>query len=120
MRPPPQGFEVMVVECSERITKRPDPSQWAPNELLTLQEAAQLFWPDGPITVSTLRTAVRDRQLAVVTIARKLFTCPAAVKAMAVFETALPPRGPLKSNEHEGRMSLAEAKALLARTKERA
>jgi len=56
-----------------RIASRPLPDQWGREELLTLAEAAWLFWPDGgPITVRTLRTAVRDEALAVTWIAGKI------------------------------------------------
>ena len=57
-----------------RIADRPRPEQWGPDELLTLPEAAALFWPCGPLSTRSLRTAVRDRQLATVTIAGKMLT----------------------------------------------
>ena len=43
-----------------RVAERPDPRDWDDYELLTLPEAAGLFWPRGPLTVATLRTAIRD------------------------------------------------------------
>lgn len=49
---------------------------------MTLAEAARLFWPGGPITVTTLRTAVRQGDLEVVVLARKLFVTPAGIRAM--------------------------------------
>jgi hypothetical protein len=55
-----------------RIAARPDPSQWSDDELMTFQEAAALFWPQGPLTASSLRTAYRAGELEVVLIARKL------------------------------------------------
>lgn len=57
-----------------RIAARPDPSMWAPDELLTLAEAAELLWPDGPIVTSTLRTAARQGKLGIAEIAGKFFT----------------------------------------------
>ena len=39
------------------------PDNWGEDELMTLHEATALMWPDGVITVSTLRTAIRDGQL---------------------------------------------------------
>jgi hypothetical protein len=98
---------------SRRIADRPDPSQWAPDELLTLREAALLFWPSGPITESTLRTAVRDGQLGVATIAGKLFTSPAQIGKLAVFSRRGPsPSAPVRPPTRVG-MSASEARALL-------
>jgi hypothetical protein len=66
-----------------RVMQRPHPALWARHELLTLTEAAVLFWPDGLLTVSTLRTAAKHGQLAVANIAGRLFTSPAALNEMA-------------------------------------
>jgi hypothetical protein len=58
-----------------RVAQRPDPQQWRLDELVTLAEAAALLWPNGPIGVSTLRTAIRAGDLAHVrTAAPKLET----------------------------------------------
>src|SRR4051794_17097337 len=65
-----------------RVADRPAPDQWGEDELLTLPEAAALFWPRGPITTSTLRNAVRNRKLRVVEIAGKFFTSRTAVEEM--------------------------------------
>jgi hypothetical protein len=35
-----------------RIEQRPSPKDWSEDELLTLEEAAALFWPDGPLHIS--------------------------------------------------------------------
>jgi hypothetical protein len=66
-----------------RVENRPSPDQWSDDELLTLDEAAHLFWPDGPLTTTSLRTAVRDRQLEVARIAGKILTCKAALRRMS-------------------------------------
>jgi hypothetical protein len=76
-----------------RVASRPLPSQWAPDELLTLPEAAALFWPEGPITVRTLRSAERDGALAVTWIAGKPFTTPEAIRGM----TKCTPRRPAEN-----------------------
>jgi hypothetical protein len=47
-----------------------------------LPEAAALMWPNGPLTVSSLRTAVRDGQLQVVVVAGKILTNRAALRKM--------------------------------------
>jgi len=49
---------------------------------MTLAEAARLHWPHGPITVATLRTAARQGDLGIVTLAGKHFTTPAAIRVM--------------------------------------
>jgi ATP-dependent Zn protease len=52
-------------DALQRIDQRPHPDQWSDDELLSLPEAAALFWPDGPLTTASLHTAPRDGQLAV-------------------------------------------------------
>jgi hypothetical protein len=66
-----------------RVAKRPSPDDWQENEILTLPEAAALFWPDGPLTTTSLRTAVRDRQLEVAIIAGKFLTTKSAIHRMS-------------------------------------
>lgn len=65
-----------------RVAERPRPDMWNDDETLTLEEAATLFWPRGPLSTKSLRTAARRGQLAVVVIARKILTTPGAVRAM--------------------------------------
>lgn len=59
---------------SPRVRERPNPEMWAFDEIIFLPEAAELMFPKGPLTVSSLRTAVRDGKLAVSVIAGKHFT----------------------------------------------
>ena len=66
-----------------RVDERPDPRDWSDVELMTLPEAAALFWPNGPLTTTSLRTAVRNRQLEISEIAGKLLTCKAAIGRMS-------------------------------------
>jgi len=66
----------------QRLVQRPQPDQWGDDELLTLPEAAALFWPHGPLTTASLRTAHRDGQLAVAVIAGKYLTTKAAIVQM--------------------------------------
>lgn len=54
-----------------RVVDRPRPEQWGLDELMTLSEAAALFWPQGPLSVSSLRNAIRQGRLPVVVVARK-------------------------------------------------
>ncbi|MCK1668989.1 hypothetical protein [Bradyrhizobium sp. 153] len=66
-----------------RIAARPDPEDWMEDELLTLPEAAALFWPEGkPVSASSLRRCYRAGTLEVVLIARKLLTTKRAIYAM--------------------------------------
>jgi hypothetical protein len=65
-----------------RVGERPRPELWADDELLTFPEAAKLFWPRGPITVATLRTARTEGKLEVTTIAGKFFVSPRALRAI--------------------------------------
>jgi hypothetical protein len=67
-----------------RIAVRPNPGQWADDELLTLVEAAALFWPTGPLTTTSLCNAIRNRQLAYVAIAGKFLTTKVAIAEMSV------------------------------------
>jgi hypothetical protein len=66
-----------------RIALRPDPAQWRDDELMTLHEAAVLFWPMGPLTTASLRTAVRDGKLEVAEIAGKLLTNKFSITKMS-------------------------------------
>jgi hypothetical protein len=68
--------------CPPRILERPDPAQWDENELLNFKEAVALFWPSGPLTVHSLRTAHRSGQLGVAVIAGKFLTTKAAIREM--------------------------------------
>jgi DNA primase len=76
-----------------RALERPDPNEWSEEELMTLAEAAAVFWPSGLLTETSLRTAVRDRRLDVSEIAGKLLTNKSAINRMCVCrprgETAL-------------------------------
>jgi hypothetical protein len=66
-----------------RVLEKPLPSQWNPEDLLSLPEAAALFWPTGgPITVTSLRNAVKKNLLEVAEINGKIFTSPSAIGRM--------------------------------------
>lgn len=74
------------IRVPPRIADRPGPEEWTDDELLTLPEAAALFWPAGPITTNTLRTAGRDGSLAITKVAGKFFTTPMAIRRMGLHE----------------------------------
>ncbi|MCP1538195.1 hypothetical protein J2W79_003252 [Methylorubrum extorquens] len=99
-----------------RIADRPGPEEWTDDELLTLPEAAALFWPAGPITTNTLRTAGRDGSLAITKVAGKFFTTPMAIRRMGLDEADAVKPGAAEtvetSPEAMFQMKLAEAKRL--------
>ncbi len=78
--------------ANDRVTARPDPSQWRDDEIMTLREAAALFWPDGPFSERTLRTAVRDGRLPISQVARKFFVTKASLRVLSVCEPLRPAR----------------------------
>ena len=82
----------MPTNQQRRVEERPDPQQWRSDELLTLPEAAALYWPRGPLGVSSLRTAIRDGVLDATRIAGKLLVTPAAIAAMSAGNSTREPR----------------------------
>ena len=70
----------------ERVRARPDPALWSDDEILTLREAAALYWPHGPLTETSLRTAVRDGRLPISQIAGKFFVTKTALRNLTVCE----------------------------------
>jgi hypothetical protein len=75
-----------------RVAKRPDPCQWSEDELMSLAEAAALFWPDGPLSVASLRTAIAGGQLHVAVVARKFLTTKASITRMSLCGPRMGPR----------------------------
>lgn len=69
-------------EPPRRILSRPNPADWVDDELMSFPEAASLFWPDGPLSVTSLRTAHRNGQLAVAEIAGKFLTTKRSIEEM--------------------------------------
>jgi hypothetical protein len=82
---PPRGGHVAKSGrgMPERVSRRPDPAAWSEDELIALHEAVALLWPRGPVTVSTLRTAIAAGELAHARIAGRIYTTRAALAAMA-------------------------------------
>lgn len=68
---------------SDRVLARPSPELWDLDELMSLPEAVRLFWPDGPLTVNSLRVAIRDGTLPVAIVAGKHLTTRRAVLEMS-------------------------------------
>jgi hypothetical protein len=65
-----------------RVRARPRPEDWTDDETMTLIEAVGVFFPDGPLTLSSLRTAIDARKLDIVTVAGKHLTTPRAVRKL--------------------------------------
>ena len=66
----------------QRVDARPNPAAWQEDELVTLVEAAQLFFPNGPLTASGLRSAIARHELSSVSINQRVYTTPAAIRSM--------------------------------------
>ena len=73
----------MTRRKQDRVASRPDPESWALDELMTLPEAARLFWPEGPLTVTSLRTAVRCGNLGVCVVAGRHLVTRRAILEMS-------------------------------------
>lgn len=67
----------------ERIRMKPRPEVWGEDELLSLTEAVALYWPDGPISVCSLRHMIHAGQLKVSVIGRRHLVTPRALRALS-------------------------------------
>jgi hypothetical protein len=65
-----------------RVDRRPQPEQWSDDDDMTLQEYIAVFYPDGPLTVASLRTEIAKGRLTPSEVAGKFFITPAAVRAL--------------------------------------
>jgi len=65
-----------------RARLRPDPAQWGDDEAMTLIEAIFVFFPQGPLTLCSLRTAISKGQLEFARVAGKDLTTPAAIRKL--------------------------------------
>lgn len=90
---PIPGSSPRMRAAPDRVAVRPSPDMWAEDELLTLPEAARLFWPDGPLTTTSLRTAVRDGMLEIRTVAGRHMTTPAALRRLGLPRSEGTPAG---------------------------
>ncbi len=70
------------VDKLARARARPDPSQWSEDEVMTLVEAVAVFFPQGPLTLSSLRTAVASGTLEIAKVAGKDLTTPRAIRKL--------------------------------------
>jgi hypothetical protein len=65
-----------------RAKARPDPAQWGEDEVMTLIEAVAVFFPAGPLTLSSLRTAAAAGTLEIAKVAGKNLTTPRAIRKL--------------------------------------
>ncbi|MNE36046.1 hypothetical protein D3C80_1298410 [compost metagenome] len=65
-----------------RLERRPKPADWPEDEPMTLKEIIAVFYPDGPLTVATLRTAIANHRLTPSVVAGKHFITPAQLRAL--------------------------------------
>ena len=65
-----------------RAIARPDPAQWSEDEVMTLVEAAAVFFPQGPLTLSSLRRAAAAGTLEIAKVAGKDLTTPRAIRKL--------------------------------------
>src|SRR6266581_7362523 len=65
-----------------RAKARPDPAQWGEDEVMTLAEAAAVFFPQGPLTLSSLRRAAAAGTLEIAKVAGKDLTTPRAIRKL--------------------------------------
>src|SRR5262249_16942123 len=63
-----------------RVCERPLPEQWDADEAMTIIEAVAVFFPPGPVGLSTIRLGAAGGQLAVASVPGKILTTPRAIK----------------------------------------
>lgn len=87
---------------------------------MTLVEAVAVFFPDGPLTISSFRNAAHRGELAVAMVAGKFLTTPAAVREMLTPRRRPPPasattgRATTASSDEKGRAAQAAGKRMIA------
>lgn len=108
-----KGSSSDTVPKCPRVGARPNPEDWGMDELLTLPEAAELCWPEGPLTVTSLRTAVRHRQLAVAVVAGKFLTTRRQLAKMASCQILGAAETPEIAAKNGRLLSTGEARTLL-------
>src|ERR1700754_5322526 len=65
-----------------RARARPDPAQWGEDEVMTLVEAAVVFFPNGLLTLSSLRRAGAAGTLEIAKVVGKDLTTPRAIRKL--------------------------------------
>src|SRR5260370_39104191 len=65
-----------------RAKTRPDPAEWGEDEVMTLVEAAAVFFPEGPLTLSSLRREAAAGTLEIAKVAGKDLTTPRSLRQL--------------------------------------
>ena len=65
-----------------RVSARPAPADWPDDAEMLIEEYIAVFYPDGPLTASSLRTEIRKGTLTPSPVAGKFYITPAKVRAM--------------------------------------
>ena len=65
-----------------RVRSRPHPQDWGDDDSMTLIEAVAVFFPHGPLTLSSFRTEIAAGRLEVARVAGKDLTTPRAIRKL--------------------------------------
>lgn len=65
-----------------RLQRKPSPEDWHDDEPMTFQEYIAVFYPEGPLTVATLRNEMYRGRLTPAMVAGRYFVTPAQVKGL--------------------------------------
>ena len=65
-----------------RVQRRPNPADWPDDEPMTLKEIIAVFYPDGPLTVASLRSSIAAGRLTPSFVAGKHFITPAQLREL--------------------------------------
>jgi hypothetical protein len=74
-----------------RVKARPNPNDWGDDDCMTLIEAVSVFFPHGPLTLSSFRTEIAAGRLEVARVAGKDLTTPRAIRKMVTPSRAVKP-----------------------------
>lgn len=94
-----------------RLVKRPRPSDWRDDEPMMLAEAIELLWPDGPLTIASLRTEIRKGRLPASRVAGRLFVTQADLWRLFRPEAICPKDPPQTGKSDETRRLAARSEA---------
>lgn len=106
-------------ECP-RVAERPKARDWDMDEIMTLAEAVRLHWPKGPLTVPSLRHAIKTGTLPVCVVAGKHFVTRRGLLSLSHGMTlngeksTIAPAGLGKRSSSSARMSREEARRWVA------
>ena len=73
---------LIVDDSLPRVRRRSSPAEWDPDEPMTLTEAVAVFFPEGPLSVASLRTEIRKGRLRASKVAGRLFVTPADLRSL--------------------------------------